>query len=362
MTSTPSSSTTARAGKPAGSVTFVGTGPGDPGLLTVRAVEVLAQADVVVLDQLLTADDVARWIRPDAEVVETGFGEDGQPLTTAGRAKLVTRAAKGGRRVARLMDGDPATFNGLAEEALACRKAGVPFEIVPGVSAVSAVPAYAGVPLTTKASRAVHVVTPHDRKVDWSKSTGDDVTVVVLGTPEVVAASLAELAAAALGGAGHQLGPAGRGQRLAVLAEAGLDDLDAGAGPAGDVLGGQQLVQDDDVGLPEHLDGPHGEQARVPRAGAHEGHAARGLVGARGVGGRGGGGHEARSGCLSSDRVDTAVSAVSSGGTGSREMGRTGTGPWATRSAAPSSSSTAASRRPSSAGASAPLPRTPDRD
>jgi uroporphyrinogen III methyltransferase/synthase len=195
VTSTPTP-TTSRPGKPAGSVAFVGTGPGDPGLLTVRAVEVLAQADVVVLDQLLTAADVARWTRPDVEVVDTGFGEDGQPLTTAGRAKLVTRAARGGRRVARLMDGDPATFNGLAEEALACRRAGVPFEIVPGVSAVSAVPAYAGVPLTTKASRAVHVVTPHDRKVDWSRSTGDDVTVVVLGTPEVVAASLAELAAA----------------------------------------------------------------------------------------------------------------------------------------------------------------------
>ena len=196
MTSTPSNPTTSRPGKPAGVVAFVGTGPGDPGLLTVRAVEVLAQADVVVLDQQLTAEDVARWTRPDVELVDTGFGEDGQPLTTAGRAKLVTRAAKGGRRVARLMDGDPATFNGLAEEALACRKAGVPFEVVPGVSAVSAVPAYAGVPLTTKASRAVHVVTPHDRKVDWARSTGDDVTVVVLGTPEVVAASLGELAAA----------------------------------------------------------------------------------------------------------------------------------------------------------------------
>ncbi|HKG51343.1 MAG TPA: uroporphyrinogen-III synthase [Actinomycetales bacterium] len=196
MTSTPSTPTSPRTGKPAGIVAFVGTGPGDPGLLTVRAVEVLEQADVVVLDQLLTAEDVARWTRPDVELVETGFGEDGQPLTTAGRAKLVTRAARGGRRVARLMDGDPATFNGLAEEALACRKAGVPFEIVPGVSAVSAVPAYAGVPLTTKASRAVHVVTPHDRKVDWARSTGDDVTVVVLGTPDVVAESLAHLLAA----------------------------------------------------------------------------------------------------------------------------------------------------------------------
>jgi uroporphyrinogen III methyltransferase / synthase len=188
--------TTASSARPMGSVAFVGTGPGDPGLLTLRAVELIAAADVVVLDQLLREKDVARWARPDAEFVDAGFGEDGTPLTLAGRAKIVTRAAKGGRRVVRLMDGDSATFNGLAEEALACRKAQVPFEIVPGVSAVSAVPAYAGVPLTTKTSRAVHVITPNDAKVDWSRSTGADVTVVVLGPPETLAAALTELVAA----------------------------------------------------------------------------------------------------------------------------------------------------------------------
>ena len=187
-------------GRPAaravGSVAFVGTGPGDPGLLTLRAVDAIAGAEVLVLDTLLGESDLARWLRPDVEVLDAGFGEDGQPLTHAGRAKLVTRAAKSGKRVVRLMDGDPATFNGLPEEALACRKAGVPFEVVPGVSSVSAVPTYAGVPLTTNRSRAIHVVTPHDSKVDWARSTGDDVTVVVLGGPEVVAAGLGDLLAA----------------------------------------------------------------------------------------------------------------------------------------------------------------------
>ncbi|HET8614779.1 MAG TPA: bifunctional uroporphyrinogen-III C-methyltransferase/uroporphyrinogen-III synthase [Actinomycetales bacterium] len=181
---------------PTGSIAFVGTGPGDPGLLTVRAVDLIAEADVVVLDRLLRHDDVARWARPDAEVLEAGFGEDGQPLTHAARSRLVTRAAKGGRRVVRLMDGDPGTFNGLAEEALACRKAGLPFEVVPGVSAVSAVPAYAGVPLTTSASRAVHVVSAGDTKVDWTSSTGNDVTVVVLGEPQEVVEGLTRLAQA----------------------------------------------------------------------------------------------------------------------------------------------------------------------
>ncbi len=184
-------------GRPAaravGSVAFVGTGPGDPGLLTLRAVDAIAGADVLVLDTLLGESDLTRWLRPGVEVLDAGFGEDGQPLTHAGRAKLVTRAAKSGKRVVRLMDGDPATFNGLPEEALACRKAGVPFEVVPGVSSVSAVPTYAGVPLTTSRSRAVHVVTPHDSKVDWARSTGDDVTVVVLGGPEVVSTGLGDL-------------------------------------------------------------------------------------------------------------------------------------------------------------------------
>ncbi|HEX3003373.1 MAG TPA: SAM-dependent methyltransferase, partial [Angustibacter sp.] len=177
-----------------GRVAFVGTGPGDPGLLTLRAVELLGAADVVVLDQLLREADVARWTRDDVEFVDAGFGDDGTPLTLAGRAKLVTRAAKGGRHVVRLMDGDPATFNGLAEEALACRKAQVPFEVVPGVSAAAAVSAYAGVPLTTKSSRGVHVINPGDGKVDWARSTGSDVTVVVLGTPETLSAALIDLA------------------------------------------------------------------------------------------------------------------------------------------------------------------------
>jgi uroporphyrinogen III methyltransferase / synthase len=179
-----------------GSVAFVGTGPGDPGLLTVRAVELIAGADVVVLDQILGRDDIAHWTRPDVEVLEAGFGVDGAPMAQAARAKLVTRAARGGRRVVRLLDGDPVMFGGLAEEALACRKAQLNFEIVPGVSAATAVPAYAGVPLTTKTTRAVHVITPHDVKVDWSRSTGADVTVVVLGAPEVVAAALTALTAA----------------------------------------------------------------------------------------------------------------------------------------------------------------------
>ena len=92
------------------------------------------------------------------ELVDGGFGEDGQPLTHAARAKVVVRQAKRGGRVVRLMTGDPFVYASGPEEAAACAKAGIGFEIVPGVSSVSAVPAYAGIPLTTKDHREVTVV------------------------------------------------------------------------------------------------------------------------------------------------------------------------------------------------------------
>ena len=183
-------------------VAFVGAGPGDPGLLTVRAAEYLAEADVVVIDQVSREEFVGRHARPEVEIIDAGHGEHGQPLTHASRAKLLVRAAKaagsanGNALVVRLMDGDPAMFNGLAEEALACRKAGIRFEVVPGVSAVSAVPTYAGVPLTSAASPSLHVISGGAHKVDWSCSTGDNVTVVVLGTPETLSKALGDLLAA----------------------------------------------------------------------------------------------------------------------------------------------------------------------
>jgi len=194
-------STSAREGSHPGRVAFVGAGPGDPGLMTVRAAEYLAEADVVVIDQVSREEFVSRHGRPDVLVIDAGHGEHGQPLTHASRAKLLVKAAKaagavnGNGLVVRLMDGDPAMFNGLAEEALACYKAGIRFEIVPGVSAVSAVPTYAGVPLTSAASPSLHVVSG-GTKVDWTRSTADNVTVVVLGTPETLSKALGDLLSA----------------------------------------------------------------------------------------------------------------------------------------------------------------------
>ena len=161
---------TARAGTTCrGRVSFVGSGPGDPGLLTVRAAELLHEADVVVTEVPEHADlvrAVCGATEAGPELVDGGFGEDGQPLTHAARSKVVVRQAKRGLRVVRLMAGDPFLYASGPEEAQACVKAGISFELVPGVSSVSAVPAYAGIPLTTKDHREVAVVTCGD-KVDW---------------------------------------------------------------------------------------------------------------------------------------------------------------------------------------------------
>jgi uroporphyrinogen III methyltransferase/synthase len=172
-----------------GWVSFVGSGPGDPDLLTVRAVTLLEHADVVVTESPEHVDLVRRLLALPAEcetplLVDGGFGEDGQPLTHAARAKVVVRHAKKGQRVVRLMTGDPFLYASGPEEAQACVKAGLGFEIVPGISSVSAVPAYAGIPLTTKDHREVAVVTAHE-KIDWAPYA-DERTLVILSGVHMV--------------------------------------------------------------------------------------------------------------------------------------------------------------------------------
>ena len=170
---------------PVGFVSFVGSGPGDPELLTVRAVELLRSAEVVVTETPEHAVLVDRFCT-QAEVVDGGFGQDGQPLTHAGRAKVIVKQAKTGKRVVRLMAGDPFVYASGPEEAQACVKANVGFEIVPGVSSVTAVPAYAGVPLTDKKHREIAVVNCSEAKVDWTQYA-DDRTLVLLSAVSAIA-------------------------------------------------------------------------------------------------------------------------------------------------------------------------------
>jgi len=132
-----------------GSVAFVGAGPGDEGLLTIRAAELLARADLVVAGPELTAQ-LARLVPDGAEVADTdALSQD---------PRLLIKAARAGRRVVRLLRGDPFLFSPAAAEAAACAKARVPFEVVPGVPTATAVPAYAGIPLTSDASGDVRII------------------------------------------------------------------------------------------------------------------------------------------------------------------------------------------------------------
>jgi len=119
-TKTPAKPTASR-----GWVAFVGSGPGDPGLLTVRAADLLREADVVITETP-EHEALVRAVRGEVsheagpEFVDGGFGEDGQPLTHASRAKVVVKQAKRGLRVVRLMSGDPFLYASGPEEALAC--------------------------------------------------------------------------------------------------------------------------------------------------------------------------------------------------------------------------------------------------
>ena len=158
-----------------GHVSFVGAGPGDASLLTVRAAELLAQADIVITE----LPEQAALVTNGAEIVDGGVGEDGETLTHAARARLVVKYAKTGSHVVRLIAGDPFTYATAPEEAAACSKAGIGFEIVPGISSVSAVPAYAGVPLTNRTHREYSVVSVGDASINWSEHAGQETLVLL---------------------------------------------------------------------------------------------------------------------------------------------------------------------------------------
>jgi uroporphyrin-III C-methyltransferase len=171
---------------PKGKVFLVGAGPGDPDLLTVKAHRLLARAGIILHDDLVSPAILA-LASPDAEVVSVGkrFGAKG--ATQAEINERMIAAARRGLEVVRLKGGDPGIFGRLAEEIDALEAAGVPFEIIPGITAGIAAAASLGISLTDRRRAArIVVVTNHQapadakpEKTDWRGLIRDDSTLVI---------------------------------------------------------------------------------------------------------------------------------------------------------------------------------------
>ena len=153
---------------------LVGAGPGDPGLLTARAIELIASADVILHDRLIPSEALAH-ARADAEVVDVGKVGGGEQVPQRETTRLLVEHARAGRTVVRLKGGDPFVFGRGGEEAQALREAGCDYEVVPGVTAGVAASAYAGIPVTQRGlASAVAFVTGHEdpgkpeTAVDWA--------------------------------------------------------------------------------------------------------------------------------------------------------------------------------------------------
>jgi uroporphyrin-III C-methyltransferase / precorrin-2 dehydrogenase / sirohydrochlorin ferrochelatase len=176
----------ARRSSAVGSVALIGGGPGDPGLITVLGRRLLAEADVVVTDMLAPRALLAE-LDPDVEIIDAGKQPHAHNLTQSHINELIVARARAGLRVARLKGGDPFVFGRGGEEALACVRAGVPFQVVPGVTSAIAVPAWAGIPVTHRGiTQDFSVVSAHldpsqpGATVDWAAMARSGGTLVLL--------------------------------------------------------------------------------------------------------------------------------------------------------------------------------------
>ena len=175
-----------------GGVWLVGAGPGDPGLVTRAGLEALRRADVVVCDALAPRA-LLREAPPHAEIVEAGKRAGAHAMSQRDIEALLVARARAGRRVVRLKGGDPFVFGRGGEELAACRAAGVPCAVVPGVSSALAAPAWAGIPLTHRGTAsAFMVVNGRDARAggaNWRAAAAVDTLVLLMG-----AATLGECA------------------------------------------------------------------------------------------------------------------------------------------------------------------------
>ncbi len=169
-----------------GKVYLVGAGPGDPQLLTIKAVKVLKEADVIIYDRLGVSEEILCLAPANAERIfvgkRTGLHEVPQNKIT----EIIIKKAKEGSKVVRLKGGDPFIFGRGGEEAEALVEEGIEFEVVPGVSSSVVAPAYAGIPLTHRDYAAsVAIITGHragdsEKPIDWIKIANAVDTMVIL--------------------------------------------------------------------------------------------------------------------------------------------------------------------------------------
>ncbi|MGE5545464.1 MAG: uroporphyrinogen-III C-methyltransferase [Solirubrobacterales bacterium] len=167
-----------------GSVALVGAGPGDPELLTMKAARLIREAEVVVFDRLVSPE-ILDMIPAGTTRIYAGKQMSNHHLVQDEINELLVSLGKSGRRVVRLKGGDPFVFGRGSEEAEVLAKAGIPFEVVPGISSASGCATYAGIPLTHRGlSQGVRLLPGHCREgkpldYDWSKLADPDCTLVI---------------------------------------------------------------------------------------------------------------------------------------------------------------------------------------